>query len=277
MSTILDALRRVERERRPPANARSLREAVASGHEVEDAASSRAWRVPLISLLLGLGLGAGVLLLWGGGPERGTATDTLSGESSVVASAAPAERMAESTAQAVAATAPAAVPAKPPAPVKRKPSTKKPDRRLFDRLRADSFRPGHATMLAAQAPRSRMRGVAPGGTAVPYPFDARPPRAAPERRVTAEPQVAVVPIAPSPPSPAPEVAKGSPLAVQVERTFWHPRAERREAILRMPDQEELVRVREGEALGRFTVMLIEPSRVVFEKDGVEIVGRLRAK
>ncbi|MGE4650006.1 MAG: hypothetical protein AAEJ53_03880, partial [Myxococcota bacterium] len=102
-------------------------------------------------------------------------------------------------------------------------------------------------------------------------------RAAPARRTVAEPQVAVVSVASSPPSPAPAVAKESPLAVQVERTFWHPKAERREAILRLPDQEEPLRVREGEALGRFTVMRIEPSQVVFEKDGVEIVGRLQAK
>ena len=87
----------------------------------------------------------------------------------------------------------------------------------------------------------------------------------------------MVPISPSPTAPAPAVAKESPLAVEVERTFWHPKAERREAILKLPDQEQPVRVREGEALGRFTVMLIEPSRVVFEKDGVEIVGRLKAK
>jgi len=292
VSTILDALRRVERERRPPADARSLREAVASGDEAGDAAAARAWRTPLVSLLLGLGLGAGALLFWGGGSEEGIATDPLPGESSAVNLAAPAERVEAPTGQAAAPVERAAVPAKPPVVVNQKPPVVKRDRRLFDRLRVNQLRPGHATALAAQGPRPRGRGIGPGGTAVPYPFEAPPPRAAPALRapVAPEPQVAVVPepqvaiapaprvapVAPSPPAPAPPVAKESPLAVQVERTFWHPRAERREAILRLPGQEESLRVKEGEQLGSFTVTLIEPSRVIFEKDGVQIARRLKA-
>ena len=299
MSTILDALRRVERDRRPAADARSLREAVASGHEAGAAASSRAWRVPLISLLLGLGLGAGALLVWGG--ETGGEPDPRAGESAAVNSVARVEPAAKATARSEAPAEVAgkvaipAVPAKPPAAQKQQPSNVARDRRLHERLRAHPYRPGHATRQAAQVPLPRGRGIGPGGTAFPYPFEAAPPRAAPKlpapvapelpvpvRReppapVAPEPQVAVVSIEPSPLPPAPVVAKESLLAVQVERTFWHPRAERREAILRLPGQEESVRVREGEALGRFTVMLIEPSRVVFEKDGVEIVGRLKAK
>jgi hypothetical protein len=302
VSTILDALRRVERDRRPAADARSLREAVASGHEAGAAAASRAWRVPLISLLLGLGLGAGALLVWGG--ETGGEPDPRAGESAAVNSVARVEPAAvnsvarvEPAAEATARSeAPAevagkvaipAVPAKPPAAQKQQPSNVARDRRLHERLRAHPYRPGHATRQAAQVPLPRGRGIGPGGTAFPYPFEAAPPRAAPKspapvRReppapVAPEPQVAVVSLEPAPLPPAPAVAKESLLAVQVERTFWHPRAERREAILRLPDQEESVRVREGEALGRFTVMLIEPSRVVFEKDGVEIVGRLKAK
>ena len=293
MSTILDALRRVERERRPPADARSLREAVASGDEAGDAAAASAWRTPLITLLLGLGLGAGALVFWGGGLERDTTRDPLPGESTAVNLAAPAGQAAAPAGQAAApagqaaapagqaaapagqAAAPArqaAGPAEPPAVVKELPSTAVPERPLFKRLRVNHFRPGHATMLAAQAPLPRGRGIGPGGTAAPYAFEPPPPRAAPK------PRAAAVPVAPSPPAPpAPPVARESPLAVQVERTFWHPRAERREAILRLPGQEESVRVREGEVLGRFTVMRIEPSRVVFEKDGVEIVGRLQAK
>ena len=297
MSTILDALRRVERDRRPAADARSLREAVASGHEAGAATASRAWRVPLISLLLGLGLGAGALLVWGG--ETGGEPDPRAGESAAVNSVARVEPAAEAT---VRSEAPAevagkvaipAVPAKPPVVRKQQPSNVARDRRLHERLRAHPYRPGHATRQAAQVPLPRGRGIGPGGTAFPYPFEAAPPRAAPAspapvtpkpqipvRReppapVASEPQVAVV--SPSPPAPAPAVEKKSLLAVQVERTFWHPKAERREAILRLPDQEEPLRVREGEALGRFTVMRIEPSRVVFEKDGVEIVGRLQAK
>ena len=296
MSTILDALRRVERERRPPADARSLREAVASGDEAGDAAAASAWRTPLITLLLGLGLGAGALVFWGGGLERETTRNPLPGESTAVNLAAPAGQAAAPAGQAAApagqaaapagqaaapagqAAAPArqaAAPAEPPAVVKELPSTAAPERPLFKRLRVNQLRPGHATMLAAQAPLPRGRGIGPGGTAAPYAFEPPPPRAAPK------PRAAVVPVAPSPPAPpappAPPVARESPLAVQVERTFWHPRAERREAILRLPGQEESVRVREGEQLGSFTVTLIEPSRVIFEKDGVQIARRLKAQ
>ena len=293
MSTILDALRRVERERRPPADARSLREEVASGDEVGDAAAASAWRTPLITLLLGLGLGAGALVFWGGGLERETTRDPLSGESSAVNLAAPAGQAAAPAGQAAApagqaaapagqAAAPArqaaapvrqaAAPAEPPAVVKELPSTAAPERPLFKRLRVNQLRPGHATMLAAQAPLPRGRGIGPGGTAAPYAFEPPPPRAAPK------PRAAAVPVAPTPPAPpAPPVARESALAVQVERTFWHPRAERREAILRLPGQEESVRVREGEQLGSFTVTLIEPSQVIFEKDGVQITGRLKAQ
>ena len=272
MSTILDALRRVERERRPPADARSLREAVASGDEAGDAAAASAWRTPLITLLLGLGLGAGALVFWGGGLERETTRDPLSGESSAVNLAAPAGQAAAPAGQAAAPVRQAAAPAEPPAVVKELPSTAAPERPLFKRLRVNQLRPGHATMLAAQAPLPRGRGIGPGGTAAPYAFEPPPPRAAPK------PRAAAVPVAPTPPAPpAPPVARESALAVQVERTFWHPRAERREAILRLPGQEESVRVREGEQLGSFTVTLIEPSRVIFEKDGVQIARRLKAQ
>jgi len=65
--------------------------------------------------------------------------------------------------------------------------------------------------------------------------------------------------------------------VRVERTLWHPRAERRLAVLRMPGQSDFLRVREGDELGGFRVTRIEPSQVVFERDGAQLVRPLETR
>jgi len=65
--------------------------------------------------------------------------------------------------------------------------------------------------------------------------------------------------------------------VRVERTFWHPNAERRAAIVRLPGRAESLRVQEGEQLGALTVRRIEPSRVIFEREGIEVARPLEAR
>ena len=63
MSTILKALRRLEREKTIAPEARSLQETVATGGSPESG-KGRSWLTPGIALLLGVGVGAGLLLLW---------------------------------------------------------------------------------------------------------------------------------------------------------------------------------------------------------------------
>jgi hypothetical protein len=65
VSTILKALRRLERDKAPPAESPTLREAVtAGGGESAPGSDQPVWLVPGIALLLGIGVGAGFLLLW---------------------------------------------------------------------------------------------------------------------------------------------------------------------------------------------------------------------
>ena len=54
-------------------------------------------------------------------------------------------------------------------------------------------------------------------------------------------------------------------ALRVERTRWHPVAERRVAFVLLGN--EALRIQEGDAFGRYVVREIEPSGVVFLEDG----------
>jgi hypothetical protein len=58
--------------------------------------------------------------------------------------------------------------------------------------------------------------------------------------------------------------------VAVVRTVWHPKAERRTALLASPDDAAPREYREGDRVGTLTLLRIEPSGVVFEKDGAEV-------
>jgi hypothetical protein len=85
--------------------------------------------------------------------------------------------------------------------------------------------------------------------------------------------------------PAVSAAAGSPreverldrrgqLDVSVVGTSWHPTAERRSAKVRLLSNDELLTLREGDAVGAFVVQEISPSAVVFSAGEVEIRRRL---
>lgn len=63
----------------------------------------------------------------------------------------------------------------------------------------------------------------------------------------------------------------------VLRTVWHPRPERRTALLSTPGSDAPREYHEGEHIGSLTLLRIEPSGVVFERDGVEIREKLTAR
>jgi hypothetical protein len=72
--------------------------------------------------------------------------------------------------------------------------------------------------------------------------------------------------APAPP-PAPPVPQ---IAVSVEKTQWHPLADRRIAWVRVPGDPQALRVVEGDVVDGLLISAIEPSGVVFERDGEKI-------
>jgi hypothetical protein len=130
--------------------------------------------------------------------------------------------------------APAAVPAPPaPAPVAQTPAPPAPA-------------PAPAPVVAEARPAPKPV-VTP---AAPKPKPAAP-RAAPREEAP-------------PPPPAPSIA------VAVEKTQWHPLADRRSAWVRVPGQGDAQRVVEGDVIDGAIVSAIEPSGVVFERNGQKI-------
>jgi len=69
-------------------------------------------------------------------------------------------------------------------------------------------------------------------------------------------------------------------SVLVTQTSWHPRAERRIALIERldaSDGEELLRMREGDRIGSLELVSIEPTGVVFVHDGIELRRRVGAR
>ena len=59
--------------------------------------------------------------------------------------------------------------------------------------------------------------------------------------------------------------------LSVEKTIWHPDADRRVAVVKLIDPDEVLRLKEGDAVGPLVVKVIKPGSVLFYHDGVEIV------
>ena len=59
-------------------------------------------------------------------------------------------------------------------------------------------------------------------------------------------------------------------ALNVEKTIWHPDADRRVAVVKLIDAEEVLRLKEGDAIGPLVVKTINPGSVLFNHDGIEI-------
>jgi hypothetical protein len=62
--------------------------------------------------------------------------------------------------------------------------------------------------------------------------------------------------------------------VTVLRTAWHPIPERRTAKVRLETSDEVLSLREGDAVGGLVVQEISPSGVVFRSGEVEIRRRV---
>ena len=132
------------------------------------------------------------------------------------------------------------------------------------------------TERAAVAPIERAAvAPAPSERAAPPPAPAEAPPVARTRETAPTPQPAEAEpggarpaIAKAPSRPPPPPADPFP-ALRVERTTWHPSAERRLAVVEVPG-EGARELREGDAVAGATVALIEPSGVVFRFAGRDV-------
>lgn len=139
----------------------------------------------------------------------------------------------------------------------------------------------------------------------------RPPEALPAQRVELEPAPKPEPRAAAIPEPAPSAAPPAPpepieLAaarpepeswreaaptpqtsrarsvvpssgiptVKVTKTIWHPRPERRSAVVEIEGSPASRNLREGDTVGDLVLTEIKPSGVVFDYQGVELVRRI---
>jgi len=134
--------------------------------------------------------------------------------------------------------------------------------RLAERVTAPAVAPGGAPEPSREAaPAAPERAEL-----VPAPSESRPP---PTRR--AEP----APLPAERPAAKPEQTARSPLpAVYVERTIWHPDADRRVAVIALEGSEQSLELHEGDAVGTLVIREIAPSGVSFYRDGVELRRRV---
>jgi hypothetical protein len=58
---------------------------------------------------------------------------------------------------------------------------------------------------------------------------------------------------------------------KVEKTIWHPDADRRVVVVKLVDAEEVLRLKEGDAVGPLVVKTINPGSVLFSHDGIEVM------
>jgi hypothetical protein len=236
VSTILKALRRLEEERTAPVGRRPLREEVA--HAADSPRPRRgAWAIALGALAGGVAVGVALLTVW----PRDVAREQP--EQPLVRAPAPPARP------------PRAAPAEPEA------------QGLSDAALASPVkvvaRPGPKPLVVDEpepAPTDRVAAAAP------------PPPAAHGRRTE---RLSAPAVASPPPSDADALARARsapPIApgIRVEQTFWHPRPNRRVAVLTLPGREQPLRVHEGDAVGALVVSEIEPSGVVFTQQGQQV-------
>ncbi|GEM_PF-1448655 len=125
----------------------------------------------------------------------------------------------------------------------------------------------------------------PALRANPTPPATRKPAPNPIERTPAQP-TRVTPEPDRPTSSAGPVAKTADAApieriarpdipdVTVVRTAWHPSSDRRSAKVRLEATDEVLTLREGDAIGALVVKEISPSAVLFETGGVELRRRV---
>ncbi len=299
MSTILKALRRLEEEKAANEEPRPLREQIASAPRGALRARRTGWLAAVVALVLGIAAGGGVIWWLFGNPAAKPAVVAAAPAARAPTAVAPpalappAPARAGPPDQAFASTVeivdrPDALPRLADAdPVEPGPQQPKPGSVRPVETSAAAERARQAALAEFNAAERARRGLPPEAVPPPPSQPVEPVAAA----QVAPPAPAPVALAPAPivqapapaPAPAPAVAEAKPAvkpapskpampktAVSVERTTWHPLADRRIAWLRVPGESEPRRVVEGDVIDGLLVTTIEPSGVVFDRDGEKI-------
>lgn len=318
MSTILKALRRLEREKSAPVSERPLREAVATAASAP-ARRRPGWIAPALALLVGVAVGAAALLLWpSAAPEPDEGAQLARREAPP---AAPAPRAAERRPK---RAVPQPMPKRPARPAPATAAEGPPEEAFASNVEVVprppfepriAAEPSHRPSAAAEAPpapaepepaAANTRAAAPPAPtpvappaperaaakppppkpapppkAVPPPPPAPAPEPEPKLASSSAPEAAAPPAEPPPPpkaAPAPKPAPAAlPPTLRVEKTVWHPLAERRVAVVRTGEGDETLRLHEGERVAGYEVGEIKPSGVVFRRDGEELERKVGAQ
>jgi hypothetical protein len=158
-----------------------------------------------------------------------------------------------------------------------KAGTKRPARRRSERNR----RPKNQDARGAGEPRPIEKRVADAKPPVAG-ISEKPEPAKPAPVPPAPVEVAAVAAKPAPTAasesiPAPiqkperEVVQRAKLPeLSIEKTIWHPDAFRRVAVVKLLDVEEVLHLKEGDAIGPLVVKTISPGSVLFDHDSIEV-------
>ena len=148
----------------------------------------------------------------------------------------------------------------------RRPNVSKPDPQVA-RGPAQPI-PAPKPIAAAKPPATQISGNPAPAKPVPAPpapveIAAVAPKPAPT--------AATAPIPAATREPARRIVQRAKIpAFSVEKTIWHPDADRRVAVVKLVDAEEILRLKEGDAVGPLVVKTIRPGSVLFDHDDIEI-------
>lgn len=144
--------------------------------------------------------------------------------------------------------------------------------RVADEMALAAVTPTPATVAASSRRTVETPETSPAETLEPRAAETRPPRNRPKPTSAA-------------PNPPPSVSAPEPRQVErldrrglpdltVLRTAWHPDANRRSARIRLEASDEILTLREGDAVGGLVIQKISPSTVLFKAGDVEIRRRV---
>jgi len=307
VSTILKALQRLEDEKSAGV-ARSLDEQVVA-HRSQPAPDRRGLRIGIVAIG-GVAVAAAAFLLWPtqGDPDAVVAAEPPPPATAPVAAPSTAQQVAAETprrsapartepaeleqgdlseaqfaavvevvkrldAQPADSAGPAAQPNRvaPTAEAETKRSARRPGARRSDTPVAHGApqpRVAEQQVANAQAPVTPI-----SGDFVPANAAQEPPPPIEIAALAVEPARAALPASIPAAMRAPEqkvIQRAKLPALRIEKTVWHPDTDRRIAIVKLIDREEVLRLKEGDAIGPLVIESINPGSVLFSHDGIEV-------
>jgi hypothetical protein len=171
--------------------------------------------------------------------------------------------------------APAAPPKRAASPVQagaerpaRRPGARKPDPQVAREAAQPKLAPEQVANAKSAAATQISGNSAPAKPVPAPPAPVEIAAVAPKPAATAESASTRAAIR----EPEHEVIQRAKLpTLSVEKTIWHPDADRRVAVVKLIDAEEVLRLKEGDAVGTLVVKVIKPDSVLFSHDGIEVV------